>query len=150
MRCMSVGYRGSAQFFYQGNDREKPQRRKLLIRAVGGKSFHSSTPLLSRAGGAGEVEQCFKKPRRSCAHSDCSQQFSGPRSSGTTHLRAESLHSLKGQGQARLGASGSDSSLTVCISTPVLTKSGKDQLCDRTLYLVGVCSPCYRTHSPLL
>lgn len=113
IRLMSVGYRGTAQFFYQGNDREKPQRRKLLTRAVGGKSFHSSTPLLSRAGGAGEVEQCFREPRRSCAHSDCSQPFSRPRNSGTTHLRAESLHSLKGQGQARLGAFGSDSSLTV-------------------------------------
>lgn len=40
------------KFFYQGNDREKkPQRRKLLASAVGGKSFHSSTPLLCRAWG---------------------------------------------------------------------------------------------------
>lgn len=29
------------EFFYQGNDREKPQRGKLLANAVGGESFHS-------------------------------------------------------------------------------------------------------------
>lgn len=32
------------EFFYQGNDREKPQRGKLLANAVGGESFHSLHP----------------------------------------------------------------------------------------------------------
>lgn len=45
-------------FFYQGNDREKPQRGKLLARAVGGESFHSSAPADSKqaAASAGEAE----------------------------------------------------------------------------------------------
>jgi hypothetical protein len=37
-------------FFHQQNDREKPQRGKLLASAVGGKSFHSSAGSLRKAG----------------------------------------------------------------------------------------------------
>lgn len=78
MRCMSVGYRGTAQFFYQGNDREKPQRRKLLTRAVGGKSFHSSTPLLSRAGVLEKLSSVLESPEEAVLTQTVANSSQGP------------------------------------------------------------------------
>lgn len=61
MRLASVGYVcadwrvlvtfAQLSFFYQGNDREKPQRGKLLAKAVGGESFHSCLRQLTASGG---------------------------------------------------------------------------------------------------
>jgi hypothetical protein len=53
LRCSSWVLVTEAQlkFFYQGDDRQKPQRRKLLANAVGGKSFHSSNTIAEQRRG---------------------------------------------------------------------------------------------------